>query len=125
MKKEKLIRLKALLLAITMCLTFNGCAKKNQESETKEDAIVIFIEGKALIYSGEYNSSVHDVYTAIWKNKLNADAITLISSGTDAIEVKSMEDAVELATAIVGEENIIYIDYKDEDMQLTYTKKNK
>ena len=125
MKKEKLKRLKALLLAITMCLTLNACSKKNEETIPDNEALVIFIEGKALIYSGEYDMVLEAAYVGIGGGALKYDEITRFTSGTDAVKVKSKEDAVELATAIVGEENIIYIDYKDEDIELTYTKTKK
>lgn len=122
MKKEYLKRLKALLLAITMCLTFSTCSKKNEEKTTDKEAIVIFIQGKALIYSGEYDMVLGEEYVGIGGTAIKYDEITRFTSGTDAVQVKRKEDAVELATAIVGEENIIYIDYKDEDMKLTYIK---
>lgn len=125
MKKENLKRLKALLLAITMCLTLSACSKKNEGKTTDNEAIVIFLQGKALIYSGEYDMVLGEEYVGIGGTALKYDEITRFTSGTDAVQVKSKEDAVSLATAIVGEENIIYIDYKDEDMGLTYTKTKK
>lgn len=125
MKKENLKRLKALLLAITMCLTLSACSKKNEGKTTDNEAIVIFLQGKALIYSGEYDMVLEEEYVGIGGTALKYDEITRFTPGTDAVQVKSKEDAVELATAIVGEENIIYIDYKDEDMELTYTKTKK
>ena len=45
--------------------------------------------------------------------------ITRFSSGVEAVDVKSREDAIELATLIVGEENIIILDYAEDDMQFT------
>lgn len=126
MKKEKLKRIKALLLAITMCLTLSSCSSSKEQSKDKTNdkgAIVLFIEDKALIYSGDYNKSVNAEYIGIGGTMLKYSEITRFSVGTAAAEVKSLDDAVELAEAIVGEENIIYIDYKDEDMQLSYTKK--
>ena len=124
MKKENLKRLKALLLAITMCLSLTAC-NKDKEKISSREAIVIFIQGKALIYSGDYNMVLGEAYVGIGGTAIKYDEITRFTPGTDAVRVKSKEDAVELATAIVGEENIIYIDYKDEDMELTYTKTKK
>ena len=124
MKKENLKRLKALLLAITMCLSLTAC-NKDKEKISSREAIVIFIQGKALIYSGDYNMVLGEAYVGIGGTAIKYDEITRFTPGTDAVRVKSKEDAVELATAIVGEENIIYIDYKDEDLELTYTKKKK
>lgn len=125
MKKEELKRLKAGLLALSLCLTLGSCKVKSKEEQTQEGAIVIFIEGKALIYSGEYNMFVGEDYTRVGGNMLKYSEITRFSSGTNAVQVKSKEDAIELAEAIVGEENIIYLDYKDEDIELTYSKKIK
>jgi len=122
MKKEYLKKLKALLLAITMCLTLSACNKKNEEKTTNKEAIVIFLQGKALIYSGEYDIVLGEEYVGIGGTAIKYDEITRFTPGTDAVQVKRKEDAVELATAIVGKENIIYIDYKGEDMELTYTK---
>ena len=85
--------------------------------------MVVFIEGKALIYSGEYDSFVSEDYAGIGGGIIAYTEVTRFSPGTDAVEVRSKEDAIELATAIVGEDNIIYISYKDEDMGLTYVKK--
>lgn len=124
MKKEYLKRLKAILLAVTICLTLNACGKKEEKS-TNNEAIVVFIQGKALIYSGEYDKVLEESYVGIGGSKLKYDEITRFTSGTDAVQVQSKEDAIELATAIVGEENIIYIDYKEKDMELTYSKSKK
>ena len=124
MKKENLKRLKALLLAITMCLSLTACNKDKEKISSREE-IVIFIQGQALIYSGDYNMVLVEAYVGIGGTAIKYDEITRFTPGTDAVRVKSKEDAVELATAIVGEENIIYIDYKDEDMELTYTKTKK
>ena len=125
MKKIKLKKIKALLIAMTMCLTVSSCNKKNEETINDNEAIVIFINDKALIYSGEYSMFVTEDYTGIGGTPFKYDEITIFSPGTPAVELKSLEDAIELATSIVGEENIIYIDYKDEDMKLTYVKRNK
>ena len=123
MTKEELKRLKAGLLALSLCFTLNSCKKKEEKNETKDEALVVFIEGKALIYSGEYDSFVTEDYTGIGGNAFKYTEVTRFSPGTEAVEVQSKEDAIELATAIVGSDNIIYISYKDEDMGLTYIKK--
>lgn len=123
MTKEELKRLKAGLLALSLCFTLSSCKKKEEKNETKDEALVVFIEGKALIYSGEHTIFVNEDYSGIGGNGFKYTEVTRFSPGTDAIEVQSKEDAIELATAIVGEDNIIYISYKDEDMGLTYVKK--
>ena len=126
MKKENLKRLRAGLLASALCFTLGGC--QNAETNEKEhynDVVIVFLEGKALIYSGDYNKFINEDYTGIGGTALKYDDDIRFSPGTDAVELQNIEDAVELAMAIVGEENIIYVDYKDSDMQLSYKKKVK
>lgn len=121
--KQELIRLKAGLLAVILCLTLTACNDKKEEIvEEGEQALVVFIDGKALIYSGDYRVAVSEDYTGIGGNSFKYTEVTRFSLGTDAVKVQSREDAIELATAIVGEDNIIYIDYEDKDMILTYKK---
>ena len=122
MTKEKLKRLKALLLAGVLCLSLSGCSEKKDE-ETKPDpqnSIVLFIQDKALIYSGDLENFVTgDGYSRIGGNAIVGTEITRFSGGVQAVNVKSREDAIELATLIVGEENIIILDYVEDDMQFT------
>ena len=122
MTKEKLKRLKALLLAGVLCLSLSGCSEKKDE-ETKPDpqnSIVLFIQDKALIYSGDLENYVSgDGYSRIGGNAIVGTDITRFSGGVQAVDVKSREDAIELATLIVGEENIIILDYVEDDMQFT------
>lgn len=122
MTKEKLKRLKALLLAGVLCLSLSGCSEKKDE-ETKPDpqnSIVLFIQDKALIYSGDLENFVTgDGYSRIGGNAIVGTEITRFSGGVQAVDVKSREDAIELATLIVGEENIIILDYVEDDMQFT------
>lgn len=129
MTKENLKRLKALLLAGVLCLSLSGCNKEKEEKvETKEqDSIVLFVQGKALIYSGDLENYVSgDGYSRIGGNALVGTEITRFSGGVEAVDVKSREDAIELATLIVGEENIIILDYQEDDMILTpYVKQKK
>ena len=122
MKKENLKRLKALLLAGVLCFSLSGCSsKKEEKQEVKpQDSIVLFIQGKALIYSGELENYVSgDGYSRIGGNALVGTETTRFSGGVEAVDVKSREDAIELATLIVGEENIIILDYVEDDMQFT------
>ena len=123
MKKEKLKRLKALLLAGVLCFSLSGCSKEKEEKVEKpnpQNSIVLFIQDKALIYSGDLENFVSiEVYSRIVGNYIVGTEITRFSSGVQAVDVKSREDAIELATLIVGEENIIILDYVEDDMQFT------
>lgn len=128
MKKEELKRLKAALLAGVLCLTMGSC-KREDDGETKEStesksAAVFFVQGKALIYEEDYLITIEDDCYSIGDEVIVNNKLTLFSQGVEGIKVQSKEDAIELATAIVGEENIIYIDYNDKDMILTYDKVN-
>ena len=128
MKKEDLKRLKATLLAGVLCLTMGSC-KSEEDGETKEStesksAAVFFVQGKALIYEEDYLITIEDDCYSIGDEIIIDNKLTLFSQGVEGIKVQSIEDAIELATAIVGEENIIYIDYNDKDMILTYNKVN-
>lgn len=126
MRKETLKRLKASLLASMLCLTMGAC-KREEDGETKENvktknAAVFFVQGKALIYEEDYLITIEDDCYSIGDEFIIENKLTLFSQGVEGIKVQSKEDAIELATAIVGEENIIYIDYNDRDMVLTYNK---
>ena len=134
MKKEELNRLKLWLLAGGLSLTVAGCGNKEKEADIvidvkieKEDIKevgVFFVGGKALIYEEGYEVFVNTGYSAIanstvkYKNELIA-----FSTGVEAMEFRNLDDAKEMATAIVGEENIIYINFEQEYMNLSYTKK--
>jgi len=123
MKKEELKRLKAGLLALSLCLGLSSCKKDNDKEEKTNEAAVFFVQGKALIYEEGYSIGIGEEYSSIGDSILKGVDTTIFSSGVEAIKVQSKEDAIELATAIVGSDNIIYISYKDEDMGLTYVKK--
>ena len=129
-KKEELKRLKAWLLAVTLCLSLTACKKNNSKNTEKDNndnnnAVVCFIQGKALIY--DVNDDIDiliDVRSGSLSMNSSYNAITEFSSGVEAIRTNNLEEAYNLAVAIVGEDNIIYIDYDDDkNMNLTYTKK--
>lgn len=129
-KKEELKRLKAWLLAITLCLSLTACKKNNSKNTEKDNndnnnAVVCFIQGKALIYDGNDDVDILiDVRSGSLSMNSSYNAITEFSSGVEAIRTNNLEEAYNLAVAIVGEDNIIYIDYDDDkNMNLTYTKK--
>lgn len=129
-KKEELKRLKVWLLAITLCLSLTACKKNNSKNTEKDNndnnnAVVCFIQGKALIYDGNDDVDILiDVRSGSLSMNSSYNAITEFSSGVEAIRTNNLEEAYNLAVAIVGEDNIIYIDYDDDkNMNLTYTKK--
>lgn len=129
-KKEELKRLKAWLLAVTLCLSLTACKKNNSKNTEKDsndnnNAVVCFIQGKALIYDGNDDIDILiDVRSGSLSMNSSYNAITEFSSGVEAIRTNNLEEAYNLAVAIVGEDNIIYIDYDDDkNMNLTYTKK--
>lgn len=129
-KKEELKRLKAWLLAVTLCLSLTACKKNNSKNTEKDNndnnnAVVCFIQGKALIYDDNDDIDILiDVRSGSLSMNSSYNAITEFSSGVEAIRTNNLEEAYNLAVAIVGEDNIIYIDYDDDkNMNLTYTKK--
>ena len=123
-KKEQLKQLKTRLLTLLLCLTLTGCNQQNDKSEKAKETAIFFINGKALIYEEKdyYTSFGRDSFF-IRTSEIEYESITIFSEGVEAVKVQNIEDAIELATAIVGEENIIYINYKNKDMNLTYSKK--
>ena len=129
-KKEELKRLKAWLLAVTLCLSLTACKKNNSKNTEKDNnndnrAVVCFIQGKALIYDGNDDVDIRfDGRNGSLYLSSSLGLITEFSSGVEAIKTNNLEEAYNLAVAIVGEDNIIYIDYDDaKNMNLTYTKK--
>ena len=131
MKKERLEtlkRLKTLALALIIMLSLSGCKneekgyegvdnKNNQSQENNENITAIFfIEDKALIYTGDEAVVMNRDYSYI------AETYTKFSSGVEIVKTRTLEDAIELATAIVGEENIIYFDYNENGMVISHKK---
>ena len=78
-----------------------------------------------MIYDGNDDIDILiDVRSGSLSMNSSYNAITEFSSGVEAIRTNNLEEAYNLAVAIVGEDNIIYIDYDDDkNMNLTYTKK--
>ena len=86
MTKEKLLRLKAGLLAGMLCLTMGAC-KREEDGETKENvetksAAVFFVQGKALIYEEDYLITIEDDCYSIGDeiivdNKLTLDNVNV------------------------------------------------
>lgn len=152
MKKESLKRLKAGLLALSLCTTMSGYSLdessntqvvydntteiQNNNTQSvldnttdtqkiqKETTCVTFIEGKALINSLDGESYI-DEYgyknaVGFYKDKEFVEFHYAVT-----IKVGSLEEAILLATAIVGEENIVYYDLNSNGMQLSYSKKER
>lgn len=128
MKKERLKRLKSLALALVIVTSLAGCKNKEKEYEEVDTIIeqteensenitaVFFIEGKAMIYTGDKFVGISEENSYIEGMK------TRFSTGVEVVKTRTLEDAIELATAIVGEDNIIYFDYNEKDMVLSHTK---
>lgn len=118
-------KLIALLMSGVILTTAVGCRSNNENTKSNEtkkaDAAVFFVSGKALIYEEEGN---RDIFITRYGSSIETTSNILLtfSSGVEAVKVNSIEDAIEFAEAMVGEENIIYINLEDKDMQLTDVK---
>lgn len=117
-------KLIALLMSGVILTTAVGCRSNNENTksnETDTEAAVFFVNGKALIYEEE---SDRDIFITRYGSSIEStwDILLTFSSGVEAVKVNSIEDAIEFAEAMVGEENIIYINLEDKDMQLTDVK---
>ena len=125
MKKEELLRLKAGLLALIMCLTLSGCGgtdeqnkDNNQENNRQEEQVdetmylIVFVEGKAYIYEDTVSAS-----TTIREGgyaKIYDDGDYLYFLQTPTIILRGKENAVNFASSTVGEENIIFLQWSKE-----------
>lgn len=117
-------KLIALLMSGVILTTAVGCRSNNENTksnETDTEVAVFFVNGKALIYEEE---SDRDIFITRYGSSIEStwDILLTFSSGVEAVKVNSIEDAIEFAEAMVGEENIIYINLEDKDMQLTDVK---
>ena len=116
-------KLIALLMSGVILTTAVGCRSNNENTKSNETktAAVFLVNGKALIYEEE---SDRDIFITRYGSSIEStwDILLTFSSGVEAVKVNSIEDAIEFAEAMVGEENIIYINLEDKDMQLTDVK---
>lgn len=117
-------KLIALLMSGVILTTAVGCRSNNENTksnETDTEAAVFFVNGKALIYEEE---SDREIFITRYGSSISTTSHILMkfSSGVEVVKVNSIEDAIEFAEAMVGEENIIYINLEDKDMQLTDVK---
>lgn len=116
-------KLIALLMSGVILTTSVGCRSNNENTKSNETdtAAVFLVNGKALIYEEE---SDRDIFITRYGSSIEStwDILLTFSSGVEAVKVNSIEDAIEFAEAMVGEENIMYINLEDKDMQLTDVK---
>ena len=116
--KNKLIRIKAGILALMLSGTFmlGGCSKEESEEKKEEKTMVAFVGDKALIYTDTNNNvfslSVYDGGNV----RIDKDIKGLyeyFSANVETILLKTQEEAVTLAESVVGKENIVYIDFEE------------
>lgn len=135
MRKEELLRLKALLLALIMCISLPACGnseennQKNQNTDRQEEQVddkmylIVFVEGKAYIYEDTESASAtigEGGYAKIYD-----DGEYLYFLQTPTIILKGKENATKFAASTVGEENIIFLQWsKEKEGQLILTPNN-
>jgi hypothetical protein len=123
MTKEKLLRLKAGLLALIMCISLSACGnseennQENKNTDRQEEQVdniiylIVFVEGKAYIYEDTESAS-----TTIREGgyaKIYDDGDYLYFLQTPTIILRGKENAVNFASSTVGEENIIFISWSE------------
>ena len=124
MRKEELIRLKALLLALIMCISLSACGnskennQENQNTDRQEEQVdetmylIVFVEGKAYIY--EDTESASATIREGGYAKIYDDGDYLYFLQTPTIILRGKENAVNFASSTVGEENIIFLQWSKE-----------
>ena len=135
MRKEELLRLKALLLALIMCVSLSACGnseENNQETQNTDRQeeqvddtmyLIVFVEGKAYIY--EDTESASATIREGGYAKIYDDGEYLYFLQTPTIILKGKENATKFATSTVGEENIIFLQWsKEKEGQLILTPNN-
>ena len=135
MRKEELLRLKALLLALIMCISLPACGKseenkqENKNTDRQEEQVddtmylIVFVEGKAYIY--EDTESASATIREGGYAKIYDDGDYLYFLQTPTIILKGKENATKFAASTVGEENIIFLQWsKEKEGQLILTPNN-
>ena len=135
MRKEELLRLKALLLALIMSMSLSGCVesedKRDNASEQTNQGeqvdntmyLIVFVEGKAYIY--EDTESASATIREGGYAKIYDDGEYLYFLQTPTIILKGKENAIKFAASTVGEENIIFLQWsKEKEGQLILTPSN-
>lgn len=135
MRKEELLRLKALLLALIMCVSLSACGnseenkQENKNTDRQEEQVddtmylIVFVEGKAYIY--EDTKSASATIREGGYAKIYDDGEYLYFLQTPTIILKGKENATKFAASTVGEENIIFLQWsKEKEGQLILTPNN-
>lgn len=135
MRKEELLRLKALLLALIMCISLPACGnseenkQENKNTDRQEEQVddtmylIVFVEGKAYIY--EDTESASATIREGGYAKIYDDGEYLYFLQTPTIILKGKENATKFAASTVGEENVIFLQWsKEKEGQLTLTPNN-
>ena len=135
MRKEELLRLKALLLALIMCISLPACGnseenkQENKNTDRQEEQVddtmylIVFVEGKAYIY--EDTESASATIREGGYAKIYDDGDYLYFLQTPTIILKGKENATKFAASTVGEENIIFLQWsKEKEGQLILTPNN-
>lgn len=135
MRKEELLRLKALLLALIMCISLPACGnseennQENKNTDRQEEQVddtmylIVFVEGKAYIY--EDTESASATIREGGYAKIYDDGEYLYFLQTPTIILKGKENATKFAESTVGEENIIFLQWsKEKEGQLILTPNN-
>ena len=124
MRKEELLRLKALLLALIMCISLPACGnseenkQENKNTDRQEEQVddtmylIVFVEGKAYIY--EDTESASATIREGGYAKIYDDGEYLYFLQTPTIILKGKENATKFAASTVGEENIIFLQWSKE-----------
>lgn len=135
MRKEELLRLKALLLALIMCVSLSACGNSEENKQESKNTdrqeeqvddtmyLIIFVEGKAYIY--EDTESASATIREGGYAKIYDDGEYLYFLQTPTIILKGKENATKFAASTVGEENIIFLQWsKEKEGQLILTPNN-
>ena len=123
MRKEELLRLKALLLALIMCISLSACSnseennQENQNTDRQEEQVdntmylIVFVEGKAYIYEDTVSASAtirEGGYAKIYD-----DGEYLYFLQTPSLILYVKENATKFATSTVGEDNLVFMSWSE------------
>lgn len=136
MTKEYLLRLKASILALIMCLSLNACSSTenntqeensndNKQEEQVDDTmhLIAFVEGKAYIYEDSVAASttIRDGGYA----KIYEEGNYMYFLQMPTLILRGKDNAIKFASSVVGEENITFISWSDvKESELILTPNN-